>query len=118
LDVAHRESPGEIASKAEVEREGVLSVGRYGCTVGCEEIVAGALLTPWEVPSGKYAEVGTGVDQESQFAASFGDEQAAGSYETGVCRHQRLSLPFPCGWKEHCGVHLRALSPNRRWYWH
>ena len=36
---------------------------------------------------------------------------------TGVYCHQRQSLPFSCLWKEHGGVHLRALSLNRRWYW-
>ena len=44
------------------------SVGWNGCTVGREKIVAGALLAPWYELSGKHAEVGTGVDQESQVA--------------------------------------------------
>ena len=74
LDVGHHEMPGEVPSKSEVESEGVPSIGRDGCTVGCEYIVAGALPAPWDEPSGKHAEVGTGVNQEPQIADSVGDE--------------------------------------------
>ena len=48
-------------------------VGWYGCTVGSEKSVADALSVPWsESPS--YADVRPGVNQESQFADSVGDE--------------------------------------------
>jgi hypothetical protein len=42
--LGHHETPREIPSKPEFEREGVPPVGWYGCTVVCEEIVAGALF--------------------------------------------------------------------------
>jgi len=94
----------------------VFSVCGDGCAVGREKIVAGALLATWDELSGKHAEVGTGVDQESQVANSVGDEQAGSGCGTGACRYQRLSLPFPCRLWEHGVVHLRTPSPNRRWY--
>ena len=74
MDVGHHEAPGEIPPEPEVKRECVPPVGWYGCTVGCEEIVADALPTPWDKPPRNYADVGAGVNQESQFADSVGDE--------------------------------------------
>ena len=59
--------------------------------------------------SGNYAEIGAGVDQESQVADSDGDERVVRICGTCVCR-QNLSLPFLCCWKEHGGVHLRDVS--------
>ena len=65
--------PDWVAVRDGASVEGVPPVGWYGCTVGCEEVVAGALLAPWDEPSGKHAEVRTGVDQESDVAASVCD---------------------------------------------
>jgi len=76
--------------------------------------VASGLLAPWDELIGKYAEVGTSVNQESQVADSGSDEQVARSCETGVCLHQRLSLPFSCWWKEYGCEHLRTLFLNRQ----
>jgi len=74
LDVGHHETPGELPSKSEVEREGVQSVGRDGCTVSCEEIVASALHASWDEILGTQTEVRTGVDQESQVSNTVDDE--------------------------------------------
>ena len=66
--------------------------------VGMGEVVAGAHLVPWDEPSGNNAEVGLGVDKAPN-VVSVGDEYAAGSCRTGICRHQRLLLLFSCFWK-------------------
>ena len=74
LDVDHDEAPGEISPEPDVKRECVPPVGWYGCTVGCEKFVADALPAPWGEHPRNYADVGTGVNQESQFADSISDE--------------------------------------------
>jgi hypothetical protein len=81
FDVGHYETPREDPPKSEVEREGVTSVGRDGCTVGCEEIVAGSLPESWDEPSGKHADVRTSVDQEYQVADSSMINRRAGGVE-------------------------------------
>ena len=113
-DIGYHEDPPKDATKAEIEREGSVTVGANGGVVDCLQCEVAGKSTVSGCRRDN-ADLSSGVNKKPHSGVTISDiKQATWVRASDVRRLYALASLFP-GYEQGC-AHLRALSPKRAWY--